>query len=95
MRITVQAGMTVTACAAQALAGRRLLIVLDNCEHLIDAAAEMVDAILTRTTTVKVVATSREGLRVAAEQLWPVPSLDVKAGASSAAVELFVDGPRR
>ena len=41
----------------------------------------------------KVIATSREGLRVGAEQLWPVPSLDVKAGATSAAVVLFVQGP--
>ena len=79
---------------AQALSGRRLLLVLDNCEHVLDAAADLVETILTRTTTVKVIATSREGLRVGAEQLWPVPSLDVAAGAASAAVELFVERAR-
>ena len=47
----------------------------------LDAAADLVETILTRTTTVKVLATSREGLRVGAEHLWPVPSLDVTAGA--------------
>ncbi len=92
--ITVQAGMTVTASVAQTLAGRRSLIVIDNCEHVIDAAADLVDAILARSSTVKVIVTSREGLRVGGEYLWPVPSLDVKAGASSAAVELFVERAR-
>jgi predicted ATPase len=89
--ITTRAGMTVTASVAQALVGRRLLIVLDNCEHVIDATAELVEAILARSSAATIIATSREGLRVGAEQLWPVPSLDVRAGASSAAFELFVE----
>ena len=67
----------VTDSIAEALSGRRLLLVLDNCEHVLDAAADLVETILARTATVKVIATSREGLRVGAEQLWPVPSLDV------------------
>ena len=92
--ITPQAGMTVTASVANALAGRRLFIVLDNCEHVIDAAADLLEAVLARTSTVKVIATSREGLRVGGEFLWPVSSLDVKAGAASAAVELFVERAR-
>ena len=89
--VTPQAGLTVTDSIAQALSGRRLLFVLDNCEHVLDAAADVVEAILARTDTVKVIATSREGLRVGAEQLWPVPSLDVGDGVDSAAVELFVE----
>ena len=60
--ITVQAGMSVTESVVQALAGRHLLIVLDNCEHVIDAAAELVEAILIRSPTLKIIATSREGL---------------------------------
>ncbi len=92
--IIVQAGLTVTASVANALAGRRLLVVLDNCEHVLDAAADLVEAVLARTNTVTVIATSREGLRVGGELLWPVPSLDVKAGATSAAVELFVERAR-
>ena len=51
--ITVQAGMTATESIAQALAGRRVLIVIDNCEHVIDAAADLVEAILARSSTVK------------------------------------------
>ena len=89
--VTPQAGLTVTDSIARVLSGRRLLIVLDNCEHVLDAAADVVQTILARTTTVKVIATSREGLRVGAEHLWVVPSLDVHAGVTSAAVELFVE----
>ncbi len=89
--VTPQAGLTVTDSLAQALSGRRLLLVLDNCEHVLGAAGDLVETILTRTATVTVMATSREGLRLPAEQLWPVPSLDVQSGANSAAVELFVE----
>jgi predicted ATPase len=67
------------------------LIVLDNCEHVLDAAADLVDAILAWTSTVTVIATSREGLRVGAEHLWPVPSLELSGGPGSQAVELFVE----
>ena len=78
--VTPQAGMTVTESLALALSGRRLLLVLDNCEHVLDAAAELVEAVLTRTATVTVIATSREALRVRGENSWPVPSLDVGGG---------------
>ncbi len=94
MGITQQAGRTVTESVAEALAGRRLLVVLDNCEHVLDAAAELVEAVLARTKTVSVIATSREGLRLGAEHLWPVPSLGVGEGVGSAAVELFVERAR-
>jgi predicted ATPase len=87
--VTPRAGLSVTASVAQALAGRRLLVVLDNCEHVLDAAAGLVEAVLAGTLSVRVMATSREGLRVGGEQLWPVPSLGVE-GAGSEAVELFV-----
>ena len=92
--VTAQAGMTVTESMAVALSGRRLLIVLDNCEHVLDAAAELVETILMRTATVNIIATSREALRVGAENSWPVPSLDVRAGVASAAVSLFVERAR-
>jgi predicted ATPase/class 3 adenylate cyclase len=92
--VAAQAGITVTDSLALALSGRRLLIVLDNCEHVLDAAAELVEAILTRTATVSVIATSREALRVGGENSWSVPSLDVRAGVASAAVSLFVERAR-
>ena len=89
--IVPRAGLSVIESVAEALSGRRLLVVLDNCEHVLDAAAELVEVLLAHTTSVQVIATSREGLRVGAEHLWSVPSLDVRAGAGSAAVELFVE----
>jgi predicted ATPase/class 3 adenylate cyclase len=89
--ITSQAGAGVTENIAQALLNRRALIVMDNCEHVLDAAAAVIEAILARTTTVTVIATSREGLRVGGEHVWSVPPLDVDAGAGSGAVALFVE----
>ena len=70
------------------------LLVFDNCEHVRDAAADLVEAILAHSATVRVLATSREGLGVADEQLWLVPSLEVRAGIDSAAVTLFVERAR-
>ena len=58
------------------------------------AAGDLVEAILAHSATVKVVATSREGLGVADEQLWLVPSLEVGAGIDSAAATLFVERAR-
>ena len=57
----------------------------------VDAVADLVEAILAHSATVRILATSREGLGVGDEQLWPVPSLDVDAGTDSAAVSLFVE----
>jgi len=85
--ITQQPGMTVADSVAAASEGRERLLVFDNCEHILDAAAELIEAILTQSDTVRILATSREGLRVADEQLWPVPSLDV----GSSAAELFTE----
>jgi predicted ATPase/class 3 adenylate cyclase len=92
--VTFRAGSSVADSVSVALAGRQMLVVVDNCEHVLEAAAEVIETILARTTAVKVMATSREGLRAAGEHLWPVPSLDVRAGANSAAVELFVERAR-
>ena len=92
--ITQQPGKTVSESVAAALEGRVRLLVFDNCEHVLDAAADLVEAILAQSATVKVLATSREGLGVADEQVWPVPSLDLGAGIDSAAVNLFVERAR-
>jgi predicted ATPase len=89
--VTTPAGTSIAASVAQALSGRRLLVVLDNCEHVLDESAELVEAILAGASTVRVLATSREGLAAAGEQLWPVPSLDARTGATSPAAELFVE----
>ena len=85
--ITQQPEMSLADSIAAALEGRVRLLVFDNCEHVLDAAADMIEAILARSKTVKVLATSREGLRMPDEQLWPVPSLDVQSSASTLFVE--------
>jgi len=92
--ITQQPGMSLSASVAAALEGRSRLLIFDNCEHVLDAAADMIETILARSETVKILATSREGLRIEGEQPWPVPSLDVSSGLDSSAASLFVDRAR-
>jgi predicted ATPase len=89
--ITQQPGKSMAESVAAALEGRVRLLVFDNCEHLLDAAADLIEAILAASAATKIMATSREGLGIAEERLWPVPSLDVGAGVDSAAVALFVE----
>nr|WP_308205883.1 NB-ARC domain-containing protein [Mycobacterium bourgelatii] len=88
--ITQQPGRSVTDSVAFALEGRVRLLVFDNCEHVRDAAADLVEAILARSASVRILATSRERLEVSDEQLWSVPALDVDDGIGSAAANLFV-----
>src|ERR1700751_2070998 len=92
--ITQQPGKRVSESVASALEGRVRLLVFDNCEHVRDAIADLVEAILAASATVRILATSREGLGVADEQLWLVPALDVGAGTDAAAVSLFVERAR-
>jgi predicted ATPase len=89
--ITQQPGKTVSESVAAALEGRLRLLVIDNCEHVLDAAADLIEAILAHSATVRILATSREGLGVPDEQVWPVRSLDAAAGIDSAAVSLFAE----
>jgi predicted ATPase len=85
--IAQQPGMNLADSIAAAQEGRTRLLVFDNCEHLVDAAAEMIEKILAYSATVAILTTSREGLRLPDEQLVPVPSLDV----DSSAAMLFVE----
>src|ERR1700736_4078946 len=89
--ITQQPGKTVSESVAAALEGRVRVLVIDNCEHVLAAAAALIEAILAHSATVRILATSREGLGVPDEQVWPVRSLDAAAGIDSAAVSLFVE----
>ncbi len=88
--ITQQPGKSVTESVAAALEGRIRLLVIDNCEHVLDVAADLIEAVLRHSATVRVLATSREGLGVGDEQLWPLHSLDVDAAA-----DLFVERAHR
>ncbi|MGH9012189.1 MAG: ATP-binding protein, partial [Acidimicrobiia bacterium] len=80
---------------------RSMLLVLDNCEHLVDSVARLADAVLARCPDVAVLATSREPLAVGGEVLWRVPSLTmppddapVGAGPGGDAVGLFCERAR-
>src|SRR5690349_1764622 len=88
--ITQQPGLSMTQSIAAALEGRSRLLVFDNCEHLLDATADLAEAILASADTVRLIATSREGLALATEQVWPVRSLDLNA-----AMELFSERAHR
>jgi predicted ATPase/class 3 adenylate cyclase len=94
LAITQQLGMNLTQSVAAALEGRVRLLIFDNCEHVLDAAADLIEAILAHSATVRILATSREPLGVADEQVGSVPSLDVDAGTDCAAVQLFAERAR-
>ena len=97
-------GETELGAAVAALAARRALVVLDNCEHLIERLAEVVEGLLLRCGATTVLTTSRAPLRLSGEAEWRVPSLalprrvgvhaDVEAALDSDAVRLFADRAR-
>jgi predicted ATPase/class 3 adenylate cyclase/DNA-binding CsgD family transcriptional regulator len=70
---------------------RQMLVVLDNCEHLLDASAELVVAVLSGAASLTLLATSREAIGVAGEVGWRVPSLSL----ADEALDLFADRARR
>jgi len=72
-----QSGRQLLDVLVDALAAHELLLVLDNCEHLLPACAELVTRLLGECPRVHVVATSRERLNVAGETVWRVPSLSL------------------
>ncbi|WP_067461289.1 BTAD domain-containing putative transcriptional regulator [Actinomadura macra] len=84
---------------ADFLAAKRMVIVLDNCEHLVEASARLVDHVLGLAAGVRVLATSREPLGITGESLCPVPSLPLPPEEETApdealrygAVRLFAD----
>ena len=95
-------GRPVLDALLDALAPQDILIVLDNCEHLIGACAKIADAIVARCPRVHLLATSREPLGIGGETIYRVPSLslpgpgeaDCAAAGSSDAVALFADRAR-
>src|SRR5216683_2464097 len=72
-----EAGRPLLETLAEALRPRMLLLMLDNCEHLIDACARLCQRLLADCPWLRVVATSREPLRVPAETVWRVPPLSI------------------
>jgi len=70
---------------AEMIGDREMVIVLDNCEHVIDAAAAVADDLLRHCARLRLIVTSREALRVSGETVWPVPPLS-----ADDAAQLFV-----
>src|SRR5580658_1958261 len=75
--VTEEPGRPLLATLADALRSRQMLVCLDNCEHLIDACAHTCQRLLAASPGLRVIATSREPLRVAAETVWQVPPLSL------------------
>jgi predicted ATPase/class 3 adenylate cyclase len=86
LSVQPQAGTTVVEAIVDWCADRRLLLILDNCEHVLEPAMELVSAIVAGCPTVTVIATSREPLGVSGEAVIRVPSL-----AEGHGIELFCD----
>jgi predicted ATPase len=84
-------GRSTIARAARFIGPRRTLVVLDNCEHLLEACAELAEELLRACPGLVVLATSREPVGVAGEATWRVPGLAV----AGEAVELFADRAQR
>jgi len=100
--IAEQPGRPALEVLLDALAPQAMLIVLDNCEHLISACAKTADAILRRCPKVRLMATSREPLGIGGETIYRVPPLSLPgpgdtglvAAGSSDAVALFIERAR-
>ena len=82
-----QPGRPLTETLADSLRPREVLLVLDNCEHLVEACANLADALLRACPRLRILATSRETLGIAGETPWLVPSLSLPAGRQPPAIE--------
>ena len=94
-------GQTIDDSLLDFLRSKQILLVLDNCEHLLDSVTDLVDRVVRACPRVTVLATSREGLALAGERILAlrslaVPDLDATGGAAAAAdaVRLFVERAR-
>jgi tetratricopeptide (TPR) repeat protein len=108
LEVAEHPGQRLTDALVDALGDKELLLILDNCEHLVEAAARLVDTLLNSCPRLKVLATSREPLGVEGEVLWQVlplslPDADVKRANGDVslggfmrceAVRLFVERAR-
>ncbi len=89
LRLQQRQGLGIEATVIEYLRARELLLVVDNCEHVLDAAARLLDQIVGHCPQVSVLATSREALGIEGERILPVPPLPVED-----ATVLFADRAR-
>jgi predicted ATPase/DNA-binding SARP family transcriptional activator len=105
MSVQDRAGVSLEEALFEHTRARLLLIVLDNCEHLVDACARLAEGVLRAGIGTRILATSREPIHIPSEVTWPVPSLSLPSAAHddpasslsrreilrSEAVQLFID----
>jgi predicted ATPase/class 3 adenylate cyclase len=94
-----RAGITLVESVVEFLRHKQALVIVDNCEHVLDSSARLADAILRGCQNVRVLATSREGLGAEGEQAWPLRSLPITADPENAAglaeaPQLFIERAR-
>jgi predicted ATPase/class 3 adenylate cyclase len=96
--VTAPAGLSTSEALVEFLRGKQLLLVLDNCEHLLDGAAALAGVLHRSCERLVILATSREGLAIEGERLVPVPPLavpgadaDLTAITQAEAVQLFAE----
>ncbi len=101
LKVKEAAGQPLQATLCAHLRGKEVLLIVDNCEQVLAAVADLAEALLGATAKVTLVATSREPLHVGGEQVYPVAALpvpgrsaDAKGIARSDAVQLFVERAR-
>jgi non-specific serine/threonine protein kinase len=91
---------TTTDVLAEHLAPATMLLIVDNCERVIDGVSNLVSRLLAAAGALRIIATSREALKIPGEHAWPVPSLDLPAADESGAIAatesvvLFADRAR-
>jgi predicted ATPase/DNA-binding SARP family transcriptional activator len=89
LRLQQRQGLDIEATVIEYLATRELLLIVDNCEHLLDPSARLVDRIVKHCPQVTILSTSREALGIEGEQIFAVPPLAVEE-----ATALFADRAR-
>jgi predicted ATPase/DNA-binding SARP family transcriptional activator len=100
LRLHVDPGRALDEVIVEYLQGRQMLLVLDNCEHLVGPLVDFIVKVLQSVPTIRVLATSRERLAIVGESTWLTPTLTVPDGDSVDAVErseagrLFIDRAR-
>jgi predicted ATPase len=88
LSVSPRTGLSLEGAIIELLRSKQALLVLDNCEHLLDAAGELAEVMLRECPRLRVIATSREALGIAGERVWPLRPLPVPdAAATPAAVE--------
>jgi predicted ATPase/DNA-binding winged helix-turn-helix (wHTH) protein len=91
LEMPISAGHVSLSDIIASIVGKRCLFVLDNCEHLIDAVAQIVSALSTSNASLQILATSREALRIPTEWLYQVVPLDIPDEMASSEVTLQAD----